>query len=98
METAELLPLHLLNASHHRSGRGSKVSLVTPEDTRATEVNEDMCQCEILQIDAQRQKDGPFQSACVIHGSCIAKFCHPDALAVINNRFENESVSVFPSP
>jgi hypothetical protein len=53
---------HLLNTSYHCSGRGSEVSLVTPDGTTIFEVNEDVYRYSILQTDVQRQKDGPFQS------------------------------------
>jgi hypothetical protein len=53
---------HLLNTSYHCSGRGSEVSLITPEGTTVAEVNEDVYQYSVLQTDVQRQKDGPFQS------------------------------------
>jgi hypothetical protein len=56
---------HLLNTSYHCSGRGSEVSLVTPEGTTVVEVNEDVYQYSILQTDVQRQKNGPFQSISV---------------------------------
>lgn len=59
-ETAEYW--HLLNTSYHCSGRGSEVSLVTPEGTSVVEVNEDVYQYHVLQTNIQRQKDGPFQS------------------------------------
>ena len=60
VKTAEFL--HLLNATHHCSGRGSEVSLCKPEDTRAVEVDEGIHQCHILQVEVQRQKNGPLQS------------------------------------
>jgi hypothetical protein len=53
---------HLLNTSYHCSGRGSEVSLITPEGTTVVEVNEDVYQYSILQTDVQRQKNGPLQS------------------------------------
>lgn len=56
---------HLLSTSYHCAGRGSEVSLVTVEGTNAIEVNEGLCQYGILQVDVQRQKDGPFQQVAI---------------------------------
>lgn len=41
------------------------MSLVTPEGMRAVEVNEDVFQYQILQVEVQRQKDGPLQRTAV---------------------------------
>ena len=62
-ETAEFW--HLLNTQYHCSGRGSEVSLIKPNDLSIVEVNEDVYQYKILQIDVQRQKDGPHQSIAI---------------------------------
>jgi hypothetical protein len=62
-ETAEFL--HLLNTSYHCSGRGSKVSLIKPEDVRAVEADEGIYQYHILQAEVQRQKDGPLQNIAI---------------------------------
>lgn len=53
---------HLLNTSHHCAGRGSEVSLITATGTKVIEVEEDFGRYEVIAVDVQRQKDGPFQS------------------------------------
>lgn len=57
-ETAEFL--HLFNATFHCSARGSEVSLAKVRDLAVAEVNEDVCQCQTLQLDTQRQARPPF--------------------------------------
>ena len=47
---------HLLNTSYHCSGRASEVSLVSPEDHTVVKVNEDIYQCQVLNLDLQWQK------------------------------------------
>jgi len=51
----------LLNTSCHCSGRGSEASLITSKGTRTVEVNELTCNCEVLAVDLQRQKDVRFK-------------------------------------
>lgn len=52
----------LLNASYHCAGRGSEVSLISAKGTKALEVNELSYRYDVLAVDIQRQKNGPFQS------------------------------------
>ncbi|KAG7365133.1 hypothetical protein IV203_038336 [Nitzschia inconspicua] len=70
VETAEFL--HLLNTTYHCSGRGSEVSLIKPEDIRAVEASEGIHQYHIIQVEVQRQKDGPLQN--------IAIYTHRDGV------------------
>ena len=53
---------HLLNTSCHCSGRGSEASLITSRGTKTVEVNKFTYDYEVLAVDIQRQKDGPFQT------------------------------------
>lgn len=56
---------HLLNTSYHCSGRGSEVSLLQAENINAVEVNEFTTRYNVLQVDFQRQKDGPYSSVAI---------------------------------
>lgn len=58
------------------------MSLLTPEGVRAIKVNEDVFQCHVLQVDVQRQKDGPFQRTAayphrdgVLEDCCFSLMC-----------------------
>jgi len=50
-----------LDTSCHCSGRCSEVSLISPEAARVVDAFEDVCRCQVLEVDIQQQKDGPFQ-------------------------------------
>lgn len=73
VESAEFF--HLLNASYHCSARGNEVSLISPEDMTSVEANEDLCECEVLCLDLQRQKDGDLQRTAI----------HPDRDGVLED-------------
>jgi len=67
---------HLLDASCHCSGRGCEVSPLTADGLSSVEVNEDIHHHQVLQIDIQCQKDGPFQSIpiCPHRGGILEDF------------------------
>jgi len=53
---------HLLNTSYHCAGRGSESSLITTKGVKATEVNEQVYNYQVLSVDIDRQKNNPSQT------------------------------------
>jgi hypothetical protein len=53
---------HLSNSSYHCCGRGSETSLIKADGVVSLEINEMVYRYDILAVQLQRQKNGPFQT------------------------------------